>query len=295
MRETQAPTATKTTTKNHNLIVETANYSIFKKLPHNRPVVQSHVIRLAQSMLEKPHLRPARPILCNDKMQIIDGQHRLEGGILNGQTVYYMVVSGLTIDDARLLNALQRTWSLLDYAYSYASSRVPAYVQFVKNYENRNLPPSVIMEFMMPKLRRQHEFRVGLMEPVDQKVLDMKLDQLEEVIELLPQGAAPYVVSTAFATVQKIEGYDHDRMMKKLKPAKPSIQPDRVSYIRELERIYNTDVPFNGPSYLRFFQHIINIVGGNVASHDAAQLWRVKGRSVAGSAAECKLHSVANE
>lgn len=256
MMGTQAPTTTKQTTiETNTTIQETTDYSIFKFLPHNRPVVQSHVIRIAGSMAERPHLRPARPVLCNEKMQVIDGQHRLKGSELNGQSVFFMVVSGLTIDDARLLNALQRTWSLLDYAYSYASSKVPAYVQFVKTYEARELPPSVVMEYMTATKggRRQYDFRIGAMEPVDQAALDVQLNQLEAVLNHFPKAATPYIVSTAYMVVQRSEGYDHARMMKKLENSKPSPQPDRVSYIRELERIYNTDVMFGGPSYLRFF------------------------------------------
>lgn len=252
---TQAPTDTKTTTvKTKTSIQETSAYDLFKLLPHNRPVVQSHVIRLMHSMSERPHLRVSRPVLVNEKYQVIDGQHRLEASKLNEQTVYFMVVPGLTIDDARLLNALQRTWSLLDYAYSYASSKVPAYVQYVRTYEARELPPSIIMEYMMPSARRQHDFRIGAMEVVDQKVLDARLDMAEDIVAAFPKSATPYVVASAFLVVEKTQGYDHKRMMQKLGTrAKLQPQPDRVSYIRELERAYNTDVPFDGPSYLRFF------------------------------------------
>lgn len=235
-----------------NLIQETDDYSIFEFLPHNRPVVQSHVIRLAQSMHDRPHLRPARPILCNEKMQIIDGQHRLRGSELNGQSVFFMVVKGLTIEDARLLNALQRTWAILDYAYSYASSKVPAYVQFVKNYEAHKLPPSVVLEAMAGR-KAVDPFRLGQLQAVDQAALDERLGQLEEVLVHFPKTATPYIVGVAWLAVSKAEAYSHERMMRKLVSAGAEAQPDRVGYIRELERIYNADVPFNGPSYVRFF------------------------------------------
>lgn len=204
-------------------------------------------------MAERPHLRPARPVLVNERFQVIDGQHRLKASELNGQSVYFMVVSGLAIDDARQLNALQRTWSILDYAYSYASSKVPGYVQFVKTYESRELPPSIVMEYMMSGSKKQHEFRTGQLERVLQTDLDKKLDECEQVIASFPKAATPYIVAAAFRAIQNTEGYDHERMLRKLQGAKLQPQPDRVSYIRELERAYNMDVPFNGPSYLRFF------------------------------------------
>lgn len=251
--DAKVPTVTKTTTQKVNIIQETSDYSLFKFLPHNRPVVHSHVMRLAASMAERPHLRPARPVLVNEKYEVIDGQHRLKGSELNEQTVFFMVVPGLTIDDARLLNALQRTWGLLDYAYSYASSKVPAYVQFVKTYEARELPPSVIVEYMMINPRRRHQFRVGEMEKVDQTALDAKLDELEDVLQIFPSAATPYVISVAFLTMLKTKGYSHERLLKQLGDSKLQAQPDRASYIRELERVYNANVPLNGPSYLRFF------------------------------------------
>lgn len=251
----QAPTATKTTTvKTTTHIQETTDYGQFKFLSHNRPVVHSHVLRLAQSMAERPHLRVSRPILVNEKMQVIDGQHRLKASELNEQSVYFMVVDGLTIEDARLLNALQRTWSILDYAYSYASSKVPAYVQFVKTYESRELPPSVVLEYMTGNTHKAREpFRLGKLEAVDQKMLDERLDQLEEVLAEFPKAATPYIVSAAFFPILKHEQYDHDRMMRKLGGSRPEVQSDRVSYIRELERIYNADVMFGGPNWVRFF------------------------------------------
>lgn len=250
----QAPTTTSSTTKTNTFIEKTKNYDMFKMLPHNRPIVQSHVIRLAQSMTERPHLRPARPVLVNEKLQVIDGQHRLKASELNGQEVFYMVVRGLTIEDARVLNALQRTWSILDYAYSYASSRVPAYVQFVKTYEAHKLPPSIVLEFMAGQPHKLHHiFRVGELQTVDQKQLDAMLDQAEAAIVTFPKTASASFVAKAYRTATKVEGFDPVRLAKKLETARPEPQKDRVSYVRELERIYNSDVTFGGPNYLRFF------------------------------------------
>ncbi len=236
-----------------NVIQETSNYSKFKMLPHNRPIVYSHVRRLVASLSERPHLRPARPVLVNESFQVIDGQHRLKASELNGQSVYFMVVAGLTIDDARMLNALQRTWGLLDYAYSYASSKLPAYVQFVDTYEAHKLPPSIILEAMAPKMRSRHDFRIGALQTVDQKILDVRLAQCQEILEAFGVKTTSYVIASAFLAVLKIASYDHHRMVDKIGKSKLVSQSDRVNYIRELERVYNRDIPYDAPSYLRFF------------------------------------------
>lgn len=236
-----------------NTILTTEDANIFKFLKHNRPVVQSHVARLAQSMQDKPHLFPARPILVNENMEVIDGQHRLKGATFNKQTIYYMVVDGLTIEDARLLNALQRTWSLLDYAYSYASSGETVYVDFIKTYEAHELPPSVVMEYMTgAQSRQRYMFRIGEFEPIEKKLYLERMSNLSDLQDHTKEWAS-YKFGMAFDTVQKTEGYDHQRMLKKLNGVKIEGKADRVDYIRELERIYNADFPFSSPSYLRFF------------------------------------------
>jgi len=178
---------------------------------------------------------------------------RLKASELNGQSVFFMVVPGLTIDDARLLNALQRTWSLLDYAYSYASSGVPAYVQFVKTYEARNLPPTIILEFMERGSKARYNFRIGQLEMVEQRLLDTRLDECEDIIEAFGDNARPYVLGTAFLAVQSTDNYNHKRMEEKLAKTIRTAQPDRIGYIREMERIYNTDAQFNSSNYLRFY------------------------------------------
>ena len=58
-----------------NQVIKTNDYNTFKVMPGNRPVNKLHVRRLSKSMEEK-HLMS--PILVNEKMQVIDGQHRLE-------------------------------------------------------------------------------------------------------------------------------------------------------------------------------------------------------------------------
>lgn len=236
-------------------ILETDDYDIFKQLPHNRPLVKNHVRLIARSMMERPHLRPARPVLVNDKMQVIDGQHRLAASRVNGQTVYYMIVPRLDVEDARQLNALQRTWRILDYAYSYASSKVPAYVQFVEAYENYGLAPSVVLEIMMKNRSnsRQIHFRTGLLDQVEQNELDDKLGRVKEVIDAYPDVKHTYNLAMAMLTIMKLDDYDHERLVKKIQQVRPAIQPNRVAYLRELERVYNADIGISSPNYRRFF------------------------------------------
>lgn len=229
-----------------NLIQETKDYKLFNHLKHNRHVTEQHVLHLVQSMTSKPHLRPARPVLVNEKYEVIDGQHRLEAEKRRNASVFFMVVPKLTIDDARLLNALQRTWSLLDYAISYADEgRVP-YVRFMQYLEQYKIPPAALAELMTNQSSSMRtNFKVGNFKPKSYKIVESALDALEDFAEATDGKWHKEIrFIRAFCTVYFHPQYDHNRMMEKLGDQKIPRQTDRVDYVRLLEDIYNHGMGF---------------------------------------------------
>lgn len=56
---------------------KTKNYSLFKKYAKNRDIDGRHVEKLIAS-IKTANLLDCEPILVNEKMEVIDGQHRLE-------------------------------------------------------------------------------------------------------------------------------------------------------------------------------------------------------------------------
>lgn len=95
----------------------TKNYDIFQKHPANTPINQKLVENLKDSISIKDMLR-YRPIIVNEEMQVIDGQHRLEAAKSLDVPVYFLVHKASDDADMILLNATQRTWKLVDY-YNY--------------------------------------------------------------------------------------------------------------------------------------------------------------------------------
>lgn len=233
-------------------VLETSDYTVFQPLPHNRRIVENHVRDLVQSMEERPHLRPARPILLNEQMQIIDGQHRVEASRRLKITVFYMVVPGLTIADARLLNALQRTWSLLDYAESYASDGHKEYVKFMERHEQYKMPASALASYMTARLddRMRMKFKTGQFKTAEDKIINDYLAKLEDFSQYTKRWNEERFAMAVFHLITN-DKYDHRRMLSKLENTRIVPQPSRLEYLRELEDIYNTDLPLK--SRVRFF------------------------------------------
>jgi len=245
-----------THSKLKNVIQETKDYDIFKKLPGNRKT-NTHLINdLIRSYIDKPQLIVARPLLLNELSQVVDGQHRLEALMRTGKPVPYMVVKGLTVSDARLMNSLQRTWTLEDFARSYAETEGAGnpYQQLVKYMEEYNLPPRVLITYTTGSVggsETSRKFRHGDYKPRDERVTQAWLDKLTEF--------APYMKKwneQAFAVAASklftLESYDHERMIRKLHDSDARLvhRSGVTDYLRDLETIYNANNPAG--RYLRF-------------------------------------------
>lgn len=109
-------------------ILKTKDYGAFKFILSNREVDMNHVKKLAKS-IQRNNLLYVRPIICDDKMNVIDGQHRLEAAKSISAEVYYMKVPNLTKADIAVLNCAQKNWTRADFINFYALEGNPNYKQ----------------------------------------------------------------------------------------------------------------------------------------------------------------------
>ena len=71
-------------------VEETTDYKQFKKVKGNRGYAQRHLKNLVSSIAQN-NLLQYSPIIVNDKMEVIDGQHRLAAAQSLGLPIYYVV------------------------------------------------------------------------------------------------------------------------------------------------------------------------------------------------------------
>lgn len=121
-------------------IKSTMNYSIFKKLEGNRPVVNRRVNKIIASIQNVGYI--TSPLIVNEKMEVIDGQGRLEALEQLKMPVEYIVHPGIGINECIAMNINQGNWSLKDYIESYATRGNKSYQrleQLIKEYPLANL------------------------------------------------------------------------------------------------------------------------------------------------------------
>lgn len=231
----------KTETPAEGVVQKTNDYGLFKYIESNRTISKPHVQHLIQSFENNPHLVQTRPILVNEKMEIIDGQHRLQACMALRIPVYYVVATGTDIESAQLMNALQKGWGLMDYARSYAMNGKNEYREFLRLQEEYPIASTILMLYCVGRDQNKInvKFKRGefhMME--DRKVIEKHLGMLEDFSEVLPFWR-DYNFGKAVHDIILVPGYDHERMIRKLKGLPIKRQVSRLDYIRELEDAYN--------------------------------------------------------
>lgn len=233
----------------NNVIQQTTDYEQFKLIEANREQNRGHIEALKRAFDESGNLTKVQPILVNERMEIIDGQHRFMAAKERKEPIYYTVVSGLRIEDARKLNLLQRSWKINDFAYSYAKQGYVSYQNYLKIREDYGLNHSVTIAAMFPTNAKGQfkNFREGIFVLPDEALpaTRERLDMLMEVLEtndLLKGKEGNRDFAQAFFRIVEMNGYDQGRMVKKLKTFGSTLIHQYASpgeYQRMLEEIFN--------------------------------------------------------
>jgi len=105
----------------------TKDYKSFKSLKGNRTVKESHVKKLEVS-LNRKNLNHLLPIIVNEKMEIIDGQHRKNALQNLWEKITYVMWHGLWLKDVEMLNSTSKNRALADYLEAFCELEMPEYL-----------------------------------------------------------------------------------------------------------------------------------------------------------------------
>lgn len=233
-----------------NKRTETTNdYSKFSFLMENRQTARNHINRLKKAITKNPEILEVQPILVNEKLEIIDGQHRFVAASELGIPVHYTIVPGLDISTARDMNVMQRRWHMDDYAYSYAKAGNVNYKAFNKyRRENPGIPSSILLLVLAGKINSKTgslsaDFRSGeFVINREQEDVEWILEKLSE-IKTITMGEIPFSRGfvTAFMVAIENEDFEYEGFISNLR-SKPDMF-HRVSVVRDglrmIEDIYN--------------------------------------------------------
>jgi hypothetical protein len=218
----------------------------------------AHVKKLKLAIQQDPETIKYNPILVNEKLEVIDGQHRLEAIKQLGLDVYYVKVDGLKLNDVQLLNSVSKNWQPLDYAKAFATLGNVNYEYYldVKQGTFSLNHDSLLRYLSLDNPITSQSFNEG----------KLKVDNYPRSLDLLGQlfDVGQYYerykirsFALAFLRFATSKGYDHKRMLQQIKSYGNKYLEDyskEQDYFIALNKIYNhakrQKVHFGSPEYL---------------------------------------------
>lgn len=194
----------------------TTNYDLFKYAGINREVKKQHVqvlIKQSEALREDgrdPNITKVSPVLVDNNMVVVDGQHRIEANKALGLPVYY-IKADLQAKDMISVNSKRKSWTIDDYINFYAKTGKEEYT---KLQEIKKLNPIIsyteIVRFDRLKVT---QYRSGIVEGTFSFLdYDKTLERVSWLTALIGLNAAFKLrpLATALVAALKTERFDPD-------------------------------------------------------------------------------------
>lgn len=151
------------------MILKTKDYTIFSFREDNRAKIdQYHVKRLTQSIQERNLLELA-PIIVNEKMEVIDGQHRLMAAKILGVDIYYQQMD-LLAQDIIVMN-VSKSWTLTDYLNFHCKHQNDEYIKLRAFMQEHGLSLKVALNIVVGERKSEYqEFKIGRFKFEDENI-----------------------------------------------------------------------------------------------------------------------------
>lgn len=227
-------------------VYRTEDYTIFKKLGGNRELYLTHVNRLVKLIDEDPEFTRKNPLKVNEQMEVIDGQHRLaafqkfsENG--GNPSLYYVIHDGLTLKDARAMNAGSKAWNPKDYATAFALEGNKEYQTYLNFLDEFKLNHHVLTHYLTGVSFKGNDFRIGEFKVKNEKLAKSLLTKLKEVGQYYPYWKLQHF-GHSFYEIANSPKYDHKRMLEQISSfgdGFTNIPPRRRETLAAFNMVYN--------------------------------------------------------
>lgn len=207
----------------------TTDYDQFKIVSYNRKIL--HMAKFSKSV-GKCNKLYVHPIIVSKKMEVIDGQHRLEYAKECGLPIYYVIDPNFHPSDLIKHNTTASNWESRDYAKFYSTCNSDEItIQQRRDYQfclNVCKEYGVGFDIFM-KMFHKHRGRGSSSNDFKEGLLSLKHSQSQIILYITPIcNIIQYLVKNKIITktnasiymalykIIRLDGYEHDRMFKKM-------------------------------------------------------------------------------
>lgn len=232
--------------KNTGIVtLETTDYDVFKKVQGNRALSERNVKSIVKN-IQNFGLKPT-VVIVNEKMEVIDGQHRVEALKRLNLPVLYQVHPGLSLIDCVAMNTSGSLWDNNDYINSYVEMGEPEYVELRRLSK---LFPEFTSSNIAVILNSKTTTKIGALIKHGTLVLDYhgaeaeeRLNYVKSLCDAMPNFVGRReVLLVVLARIMGLEGVEKDRLQEQIQKYGSIIITDIVDNrgcLMKLEDVYN--------------------------------------------------------
>ncbi len=200
-------------------LYRTNNLEYFDFLKESRMLNEAHVLSLISSYRKDGYLFTI--IYVNEKLEVIDGQHRFEAAKRLGLPVYFMVMPGWGIREVIILNVNSSNWTLNDFLACYAKAGNENYIRFKEFSDSHPFEVTTSQVLMLgggAAGGTLDTFRLGKMVVTEQQVEDArkKAAKIADMQLFHPLGWTSRNFVEAMLKLFTLKGYEHLSMLDRL-------------------------------------------------------------------------------
>lgn len=132
-------------------VYKTFDYRLFSRKKGNRAINQNKVKKIVRDIRHGVNLLPDFPILVseNGKLDVIDGQHRLEAAVQTKEPIYYIIRrQDMELHTVARFNSLQEKWKPADFINCYIEKGLSDYKKLEGFIGQYGVPVSVALNLL---------------------------------------------------------------------------------------------------------------------------------------------------
>lgn len=193
-----------------NQVYETTDYDMFVFIESNRDLIVNENLRM--SIEESGILVPA---LVNEKMEVIDGQHRISIAKLCGVKIPFIVVNGLSKKDMIPINNSSKNWTFVNYIETYAKEGFDDYIDLVNLQRYYPVTMKVLVSLAgntTDGTKHHIKTKLGKFSFYDRDILLDFLDQYKKLNDAMG-GKNPSSLPLVIYTMYRNKNFDINRLI----------------------------------------------------------------------------------
>lgn len=233
--------------KSKDAIHFTTDYTLFRSIVGNRELNQNKINRIIKDINSGLNMLPYCPVIVDESLNVIDGQHRFFISRKLKQPVYFVISNKLTLHEIAKVNSNTERWNGKDFIHCYATQGNDNYIRLQAFIDKYTLPITTAIALLSgDKTISGGTSKRELFEKGQFKIADEQ--KATEVVELAFKfsahpGYRKREFIEAISKLIKAGLCDFDRLLKKFSSNPDLLKecPNSKTYLQELELLYNKD------------------------------------------------------